>query len=250
MVVRIQLGVLQRARKSAMAWVCQLNTKLLQVIPCIHRLTISIADSPDTHGIYYCLQKNSWCCPTGQINTGPTINTTCCNNTDLTFTAADPVVYTTANINFVSTMRASATPVSLQTQSSARTSGSSVSFNSQATATSASNSGTTSSNSSGPKKVAIGVGVPLGILLAIALGVIAWLVLKNKKLKQAATTHELPTNPAYVQPHYQHPQQEKPMEYPVQHPPQPYAQLANNYRPNELPPHEVAHEVPGSNYHH
>jgi hypothetical protein len=33
------------------------------------------------------------------------------------------------------------------------------------------------------------VGVPLGILLAIALGVIAWLVLQNRNLKKRKTGH-------------------------------------------------------------
>lgn len=155
-------------------------------------------DKPDTHAIHYCLSANSWCCPTGPLNGATIINTTCCNKADLTFSAADPVVYTIANIgDVVSTAitQGGATTSSAKTSAFASSSiavtafaqpSQSVSFaSSSPAASSLAGGGGDTSNS----RMGVYVGVPLGILLAIALGVIAWLLFKLKKKNAAQGTY-------------------------------------------------------------
>ncbi|KAH4227188.1 hypothetical protein HBH98_187680 [Parastagonospora nodorum] len=149
-------------------------------------------DGPLTHGIYYCLSKDSYCCPTGPMNTNTIINTTCCNQPDLTFNAPDPVVYTIAQMNIVSTAMVSAQGIATTASGSIPTSAvpsSSSALTAFADPSSSPSSSTIpfapsaspASSSSSDNNIGVKVGVPLGIALAIALAVIAWLVLKLRR---------------------------------------------------------------------
>ncbi|KAF2124077.1 hypothetical protein P153DRAFT_361690 [Dothidotthia symphoricarpi CBS 119687] len=154
---------------------------------------------PMSHAIHYCLTSDAWCCPTGALrDIGTPLNTTCCTITDLEFTAPDPVVYTTANLAVAistiagSASSSSATRVSIGTlSSSALSTGastsqpSSSSQNSQASQTAAAGSGSSS-------KTGIYVGVPLGIALLAAIGVIAWFLRKRKARAAAVNSRTIP----------------------------------------------------------
>jgi hypothetical protein len=147
-------------------------------------------DGPLTHGIHYCLASNSYCCPKGSLNSDTIVNTTCCNKQDLTFSAVDPVVYTIAQVNIISTALASiqgvatsvavaAAPSTLLSYSIAVTA-----FAQPSTIQNIPLASSTSASSS-DNKFGIYVGVPLGIALAIALAVVGWLLMKVKR-KNAA----------------------------------------------------------------
>jgi hypothetical protein len=110
----------------------------------------------------------------------------------LKFSAADPIVYTIANIGDV----VSTSIAGIQSSNAAATStfqASSIPVTAFATgSTQAGVGSSTPSPGSNPAasyntdgRIGIYVGVPLGILLGIALGVIAWLAIKLKK-KNAA----------------------------------------------------------------
>jgi hypothetical protein len=65
-------------------------------------------DEPNTHAIFYGLQSESWRYPTSTFDSGQTINTTCCSKNDLVFIATDPISYTVAQVDIVSTLSPSA----------------------------------------------------------------------------------------------------------------------------------------------
>jgi hypothetical protein len=145
-------------------------------------------DGPLTHGINYCLASNSYCCPTGPLNSDTIVNTTCCSKKDLTFSAADPIVYTIAQVNIVSTAFASiqgiATSVAVAPSAFPSSSIAVTAFAQPSTTQTTSSASPTPAPSSN-NKIGIYVGVPLGIALAIALAVIGWLLMKLRR-KNAA----------------------------------------------------------------
>jgi beta-lactamase regulating signal transducer with metallopeptidase domain len=99
------------------------------------------------------------------------------------FSAADPIVYTVAQINMVSTLVSSAQIAATSAVASQSPSVSSLPTTlAQPTQSSQSSAASSSTSDS---KMGIYVGVPLGVLLAIALAAIAFLVVKNRKLKRA-----------------------------------------------------------------
>lgn len=159
------------------------------------------SDKPDTQAVFYCLSTDSWCClpPQGAVDLGATLNTTCCTISDLEFTAADPVVYTHAQLAFLATATPTAgTSSTVTSLSSVAVAASSTlvsttipSQPSPSASVSPSSSGTSSSSNS---KIGIYVGVPLGVVLAIALGVIAWLVMRRRK---ATRSPAVPGPPVY-----------------------------------------------------
>ncbi|KAH8722961.1 hypothetical protein GQ44DRAFT_711128 [Phaeosphaeriaceae sp. PMI808] len=135
-------------------------------------------DKPDSHAVFFCLQADSWCCPTGKFDSGQTLNTTCCTKPGLTFSATGPLVYTVAEVNMVSTVVSS-----IQKTTSTPVSQSSIATTSQPSqAPSATPSPNTSSSTD--QNMGVKIGVPLGIALAIAIGVIALLALRSRKSKQ------------------------------------------------------------------
>ncbi|CAO2647660.1 Nn.00g085820.m01.CDS01 [Neocucurbitaria sp. VM-36] len=140
---------------------------------------------PDTHAVFYCLQADSWCCPTGAMDLGKTINTTCCNVSDLVFQAADPIAYTIAEEEFArtattTTRSLSATALSQSTTTTADSS--SIAPSSQASA-GALVSATPSSSSA--SRTGIYAGVPIGIVGAVTLGIIAWFVIRKPNASRA-----------------------------------------------------------------
>jgi hypothetical protein len=150
-------------------------------------------DDPATHAVFYCLQTNTWCCPTGSIDVSQIVNTTCCSRPDLVFSAPDPVIYTVAQVDIVATATQSDVRIAATRMASAVITGgvtqAAQSSTSLGFATSASSAPAQAESSSSNNKIGVYVGVPLGILLAIALGVIACLVLRNRNLKKRETGH-------------------------------------------------------------
>jgi hypothetical protein len=144
----------------------------------------TLADHPDTLGVFYCLAQNSWCCSTGRTDVGLVINTTCCSRTDLVFAAANPLIYTIAEFNFVATtvqsLRVAATSTPALTNSISVVTGSGPAQSSQSAPPSSSSS---SSSSSSNDKIGVYVGVPLGIALAIVLAIVAWLIKRKRKTR-------------------------------------------------------------------
>ena len=146
-----------------------------------------------THAVYYCLSGNSWCCSTGAPDFSPIINTTCCSISNLEFDATSPTVYTQAALNFVSTI-SGASPTKTASLSTHSTSSAPTETSSVSTSPSPSS---TSSSSSGSSKTGIYVGVPLGIILALALGIIAWLVWRKRR--RTSQPQELANNTQRVE---------------------------------------------------
>lgn len=152
-----------------------------------------------------CLKPESWCCAYvgGSLRdwkSQANINTTCCTIEDLTFEAADPIVYATAT-----------NPIKLSTQSASTsatsTSLSSVSMPTTATGADQSSLPTAdgdlqqSSNSesaglSTGAKVGLGVGIPLGVIGLAAIGAFFW-VRRRRTAKASSSTPPpvIPSNP-------------------------------------------------------
>jgi hypothetical protein len=142
-------------------------------------------ESPETHAVFYCLATDKWCCPTGSFDTDMIVNTTCCGRPELVFEAKDPVVWTVADIQIVSTMsRADVRVAATATTSTVRNSmvGSAAT---QVAATSGS-AVTESLVQERDSRIGVYVGVPLGLVLAIVLAVVAWLIVQNRKLRKTA----------------------------------------------------------------
>lgn len=120
---------------------------------------------PYTHPVFYCLKKDLWCCPTGNFDASPILNTTCCARPDLTFKRDDPVVYTLAQVKILATI-------------------------SSATTITPTAPGAQASNQafSQDEMIGVKVGVPLGVALAVALGVIVWLMARVGRLKRGYPT--------------------------------------------------------------
>ncbi|KAH7076676.1 hypothetical protein BKA63DRAFT_602435 [Paraphoma chrysanthemicola] len=131
----------------------------------------------NNHLIFKCPEPEKWCCDTGEpappedrVNR---TNTTCCNISDLVFTAPEPAVYTTAAYSGLAFTVKTLTTVSLPT----------VSFISNATGTpapSASGTGLAAAPSSSTPSLAIGLGTGLGGGAVIALG-LGWFFLRRRR---------------------------------------------------------------------
>jgi hypothetical protein len=112
-------------------------------------------------------------------------------------------VYTVAQINIVSTLVPSARIAGTSAATSQGASASSLAttttmgqpiLTSQASAASSS-----TSSSTGDSKMGIYVGVPLGVLLAVALAAIAFLLVKNRRLKRAQQGQPYPIAGRFAQ---------------------------------------------------
>lgn len=172
-------------------------------------LTIADTDRPDTQAVYYCLTGTEWCCmPREKVqDLGAVTNTTCCSISDLTFAAPSPIVeiiaqdanmlvsrLTVGTMGTSTTVRGVvSTGVAAQSTMVGGTAASTTGAGGSGSPTAGSSSG--NAGSSSDSKMGIYVGVPLGILLAIALGVIAWLVWKRKQ--DAKTRNVVYEAPAY-----------------------------------------------------
>jgi hypothetical protein len=166
----------------------------------------TILDNLDNHAVFYCLEKDSWCCPTGGDPDGSQIvNTTCCSTTNLVFTAADPLIYTVAEVNIVATAtqspRIAGTPTPALIDSISGIAGTNVQ-STQISSPSSSPSSPSSISSTSPSndKIGVYVGVPLGIALAIAITLIAWLVVHNRKLRMKRETGDAYSNELLADP--------------------------------------------------
>lgn len=152
--------------------------------------------APDTHAILYCLQAEQYCCPIQKdIDLSSGINTTCCSSSDLVFQAADPMVYTIASLDFVATAsrRSTTTAVSSADTLTTTTQVSTTTSSTQPSqSSSTSSSPPPSSSSSSDSKIGIYVGVPLGVVLLIALGIIAWLLVRKRKKAAAGAAYQYP----------------------------------------------------------
>ncbi|KAJ4986950.1 hypothetical protein SVAN01_07491 [Stagonosporopsis vannaccii] len=163
----------------------------------------AIEPDRNTGLVMNCLKPESWCCAYvgGSLRdwkSQANINTTCCTIDDLTFEAADPIVYATAT-----------NPIKLSTQSASTsatsTSLSSVSLPTTATQAEHSSLPTTdgnpeqSSNSdstglSTGAKVGLGVGIPLGVIGLAAIAAFFWLRRRRTAKPSSSTPSEVITS--------------------------------------------------------
>jgi hypothetical protein len=156
---------------------------------------LTFAGPTDSHGVFYCLKDDKWCCPTGGFDGSQALNTTCCSRTDLSFTASDPLVFTIAAVNMVATMsvpRPSATLTGALSSFIAATASPTPTHSSQ-------NAPASSSPPATNSKIDLYVALPLGILLAIALGIIFWLVKRNRKPTQEPADDAVRMTDIYAQ---------------------------------------------------
>jgi hypothetical protein len=158
-----------------------------------------------------------------------TTNTTCCTIDDLKFTAPSPLVFTIAQNQVLNTATESFSSLRISTISTAKATSTSVasSATSAQGAASASALPAGTSSSSFNSKIGIYVGVPLGIVLLIALAAIGWLFMRKRRNARS-------NNVTHGKPSY-----EAEMKYPQ------YAEADVGTRPSELPGgREVFVELP------
>lgn len=210
-------------------------------------------DKPDTQAVYYCLEGTSWCCMPREHVTdlGTITNTTCCSISDLTFAAPSPIIFTVAmdeakttavqivsslGVATVSTQSAATTNTAGMSGATTGTSGNGGAVS--ATGGSSASSATAAPSSSGSHSmIGVYVGVPLGVVLFIALGVIGWLVLRKRKsqgsdaVQPGYASQDVPIYEAAEPKYSQYGQQyvaPPPSELPHQGVPYSYSELGDN----------------------
>jgi hypothetical protein len=204
--------------------------------PTIVGISVLIFVEPtrNTGLIFNCQKKESWCC--GYVGVDgfrgwprqDSVNTTCCNIDDLSFKAADPIVYATALSSATASASQSAitvtqyvttTQVDLSSLPTQRSDELSEDKLQQQESSPGSNTGA---------KIGLGVGIPLAIIAFIAIGTFFWLRRRRRSAAPKDTSDDSTSSAS-----------DKRSELP-------YEELPSVYYRHEAPSNSVVAELPGT----